>query len=61
MEVDRRRNCYTYGGFGHMVYHCRNQRRIMQERRIEYEERRFEGNIEQIGHLKEVENLEALN
>ena len=44
-----------------MVYHCRNQRRIMQERRIEYEGRRFEGNIEQIGHLKEVENLEALN
>jgi len=33
----------------------------MEERRIEYGEKRFEGNIEQIRHLKEVENLEALN
>ena len=33
----------------------------MEERRVEYGGGRFEGNIEQIGHLKEVENLEALN
>ena len=33
----------------------------MEGRRVEYEEERFEGNIEQIGHLKEVENLEVLN
>ena len=44
-----------------MAHHCRNQRRIIQERRIEYEGRRFKDNIEQIGHLKEVENLEALD
>jgi len=28
---------------------------------MEYEGGRFEGNIEQIVHLKEVENLEALD
>ena len=44
-----------------MARHCRNQRRIMQRRRVEYKERRFESNFKQIGHLKEVENLEALN
>jgi len=55
MEVDRGRNCYTCGGFRHMAHHCRNRRR---ERPMEG---RFEGNIEPIGHLKEVENLEALN
>jgi len=30
-------------------------------RRVEYEGRRIEGNIEQIGHLKEMENLETLD
>jgi len=46
-----------------MPCHCRNQRRVRveQERKLEYEEERFEGNIESIGHLKEVENLETLN
>ena len=24
MEVDRGRNCYACGGFGHMAHHCRN-------------------------------------
>ena len=24
MEVDRGRNCYVCGGFGHMAHHCRN-------------------------------------
>ena len=64
MEVDRGRNCYTCRGFGHMAHHCRNQRqrgRVMEKRRVEYGGGRFEGNVEQIGHLKEVENLEALN
>ena len=63
MEVDRRRNCYVCGGFGHMAYHCRNQGRgrVIEERRVEYGEGRFEGNIKQIGHLKEVENLKTLN
>jgi len=59
MEVDRWRNCYACGGFGHMSRNCRNRGRVM--RRVEIGERRFKGNIEQIGHLKEVENLEALD
>jgi len=24
MKIDRRRNCYVCGGFGHMACHCRN-------------------------------------
>jgi len=24
MEVDRGRNCYACGGFGHLAHHCRN-------------------------------------
>jgi len=64
MEVDRGRNCYACRGFGHMAHHCRNQGqrgRTMEGRRVEYGGGRFEGDIEQIGYLKEVENLEALD
>jgi len=25
MEVDKGRNCYACGGFGHMAHHCRNR------------------------------------
>ena len=59
IEVDHRRNCYACGGFGHMAHNCRNSGRVM--RRVEIGEGKFEGNIEQIGHLKGVENLEALD
>ena len=59
MEVDRGRNCYACGGFGHMARNCRNRGRVM--RRVEIGGGRFKGNIKQIGHLKEVENLEALD
>ena len=59
MEVDRGRNCYACGGFGHMARNCRNRGRVM--RKVEIGGERFEGNIEQTGHLKEVENLEALD
>ena len=59
MEVDRGQNCYTCGGFGHMAHNCRNRGRVM--RRVEIGGGRFEGNIKQIGHLKEVDNLEVLN
>ena len=58
MEIDRGRNCFACGGFGHMAHHCRNRGRIM--RRVDIGGK-FEGNIEQIGHLKEVENLETLD
>jgi len=59
MEVDHGRNCYACGGFGHMARNCKNRGRVM--RRVEIGGGRLEGNIEQIGHLKEVENLEALD
>ena len=38
MDIDRGRNCYTCGGFGHMVRHCRNRGRgrPMDGRRVEY-------------------------
>jgi len=63
MEMDRGRNCYACGGFGHMACHCRNRERgrVVEGRRVEYKGERIKGNIEQIKHLKEVENLESLN
>jgi len=63
MEVDRGRNCYTYGGFGHMACHCRNQERerVADERKLEYGEWNIEENHEHLNHLKEKENLESLN
>jgi len=63
MEMDRGRNCYACGGFGHMACHCRNRERgrVVEGRRVEYKGGRIKGNIEQIKHLKEVENLESLN
>ena len=38
MEVDRGRNCYACGGFGHMAHHCRNRGRgrPMDGRRVKY-------------------------
>jgi len=34
MEVDKKRNCYACGGFGHMAHYCRNQGRVIQGRRV---------------------------
>ena len=63
MEVDRGRNCYVCRGFGHMVHHYRNRGRgrAIERRRVKYGGGRFESNIKQIGHLKEVKNLEVLD
>jgi len=39
MEVDRGRNCYACGGFGHIACHCRNRGmrgRVAENRRVEY-------------------------
>jgi len=46
MEIDRGRNCYACGGFGHMARHCRNRGRgrPMEGRRVEY----MRGRIEEI-------------
>jgi len=56
MEVDRERNCYTCGGFGHMARHCRNRGRIAEGRRLEFKE-----NYKHSNSLKEEENLESFN
>ena len=63
MEIDRGRNCYTCGGFGHMAHHCKNQEqrgRMAKGRRVEYGEG-IKGNHRQLNNLKEVEDLESLN
>jgi len=63
MDVDHGRNCYACGGFGHMARNCRNRGRgrVIKGRRLEYGEGRIEGINEQLGNLKEMENLESLN
>jgi len=63
MEINRGRNCYVCGGFGHIACYCKNRGRgrAIEGRRVEYGEGRFKGNIEQIRHLKKVENLEVLD
>jgi len=63
MEVDRGRNCYACGGFGHMARHCRNRGRgrPMEGRRMEYSEGRIEEIFDNVNNLKEGENLELLD
>jgi len=64
MEIDRGRNCYTCGSFGHMACHYRNQgkrERVAEGRRLEYGRKRREGNFEHLDNLKEMENLESLD
>ena len=63
MEVDRRRNCYACGGFGHMARYCRNRGRgrVMEGRRVEYGGGRIEEIHELSNNLKGVENLELLD
>ena len=63
MEVDRGRNCYACGGFGHMARNCRNRgrRRPMDGRRVEYSGGRIEEIFDNSSNLKGVENLESLD
>ena len=63
MEVDRGRNCYACGGFGHMAHHCRNRGRgrLMDRRRVEYGGGRIEEIFDNLNNLKGGENLELLN
>ena len=63
MEVDRGRNCYACGGFGHMAHHYRNKERerVMERRRMEYGGKRIEEIHEHLNNLKGVENLELLD
>ena len=62
MDIDRGRNCYTCGGFGHMARYCRNrgQRgRVVENRRVEYGGGRIEEISTFSNNLKEGENLVA--
>ena len=64
MEVDRGRNCYACGGFGHMARNCRNRRmrgRVAENRRVEYGGGRIEEIENFSNNLKVDENLELLN
>jgi len=64
MEINRGRNCYACGGFGHMACNCRNrgQRgRVAENRRVEYGGGRIEEIMNSTNNLKENENLELLN
>jgi len=63
MDIDRGRNCYACGGFGHMAHHCRNRGRgrLMDGRRVEYGGGRIEEIFDQRDNLKGVENLELLD
>jgi len=63
IEVDRGRNCYACGDFGHMACHCRNRgrERPMEGRRVEYGGGRIEKIHNIRDNLKGVENLELLN
>ena len=64
MEVDRGRNCFACGGFGHMARHCKNRgqrERVGDNRRVEYGGGRIEEIFNLSDNLKEGENLELLN
>jgi len=64
MEIDRGRNCYACGGFGHMAHNRRNQGqkgRVAEGRRLEYGGGRIERINKHLDNLKEVENLESLD
>ena len=64
MEVDRGRNCFACGGFGHMARHCRNRGRggrVAKNRRVEYGGGRIEEITNFSNNLKEEENIELLN
>ena len=65
IEVDRGRNCYACGGFGHMARHCKNWgmrgRGVAENRRVEYGGGRIEEISSLSNNLKEGKNLELFN
>ena len=64
MDIDRGRNCYACGGFGHMARNCRNRGmrgRVGENRRVEYGGGQIEEIMNISNNLKGAENLELLN
>ena len=64
MDIDRGRNCYACGGFGHMARHCRNRGmrgRVADNRRVEYGGEQIEEVTNFSNNLKVGEDLELLN
>ena len=64
MDIDRGRNCYACGGFGHMAHNCRNRGmrgRVEENRRVEYGGGQIEEIMDILNNLKGAENLELLN
>ena len=63
MEVDRKRNCYACGGFGHIAYHYRNRERErpMEGWRVDYGGGKIKKINNYTNNLKGVENLELLD
>ena len=56
MDIDKRRNYYNCGGFGHLERNCRNWGIIGQGRRIKYRDNR-----NTLNNLKEKESLVVLD
>ena len=54
MEVDRGRNCYACGGFGHIACYCKNRGRgrPMEGRRVEYSGGRIKEILNNMNNLK---------
>ena len=64
MDIDRGRNCFACGGFGHMARHCRNRGirgRVAENRRVEYGGGQIEEIMNFANNLKAGEDLELLN
>jgi len=54
--MDKGRNCYSCGGFGHLAWNCRRQGIVGQGRRIGYK-----NNQNTMNNLNGEENLIVLN
>ena len=64
MDIDRGRNYYACGGFGHMAHNCRNRGmrgRMGENRRVEYGGGQIEEIMDISNNLKGAKNLELLN
>jgi len=56
IDIDKKRNCYSCGGFGYLVWNYRNQGIVSQGRRVEYG-----NNMNNTNNLKKEESLVVLD